>query len=164
MRSERFMHIDPDAYHNNELSLHDCTTNEVSFADGVLHFQLPDGFWVTSSHPENPYGKTVRTDAAAVEFTVQDLEDITVEVFTAYSFLGLKRTRVDTWTMAQLMTAINSGKCTLEFVTQYRSYFEQMWHCVIHSGKKPYYRDCHLYLPQTKAAFYWNALCPDREW
>ena len=159
-----FMHADPDIFHSHELSLHDCTADRISFTEGSLCFDLPDGLWVTPCHPENPYGKTVRTNAAEVQFSVKDINDILVDVFTGYTWLGSKRTRVDTWTMAQLMTAINSGKCTLEFLTQYRSYYEQLWHCVIHSDRKPYYRDCHIYLPQTQAVFCWNTLCPDREW
>ena len=70
----------------------------------------------------------------------------------------------DIWEINKLVSTINNGECSIEFIYQYRTYFEQMWHCVIHSKKKPYYRECQLHLPETEATFFWNDLCPDREW
>jgi hypothetical protein len=78
--------------------------------------------------------------------------------------VGQQKKRVKNWHVEQLIAAINSKKYTLEFITQYRSHYEQMWHCVIHSKKKLYYRDCQLYLPKTEATFFWNNLRPDCEW
>ena len=164
MTFKNFMHTDPDAFHDNELTLHDCIANKVLFENNTLYFCLPDGFWVTPHHKENTFGKTVRTDASAVSFTVGNLDEITVRVFTRNRWFWPNKTYTENWPVEQLISIINSGKCTLEFITQYKSHYEQMWHCVIHSEKKPYYRECQLYLPETEAAFFWNDLRPDREW
>jgi hypothetical protein len=159
-----FLHKDPDAFHGKELTLHDCVADHISFENGILRFHMPDGFWVTPHHERNTCGKVVRTDEAIVDFSVADMEDVTFQVFTRHRWLFFRGTTVKIWDIAQLISAVNSGKCTIEFITQYRSYYEQMWHCAIRSRKKPYYRECQLYLPQTQATFYWNNLRPDREW
>ncbi|MDD6886877.1 MAG: hypothetical protein PUE41_00165 [bacterium] len=161
---DEFIHKDPDEFHDKELTLHDCIADSISYENGILRFCLPDGFWITPHHKENDCGKTVRTDASAVDFTIEDIDDITVEVFTRNAWMFSKRTSVEIGDMEQLISAVNSGKCTIEFIAQYRSCFEQMWCCAIRSEKKPCYRTCQLHLPNTRAAFYWNNLCLDREW
>ena len=140
MACEEFKHIDPDEYHGKELTLHDCIADQILFENDALHFRLPEGFWITPHHKENAVGKTVRTDASTVSFSVGDIEEITVRVFTRNTWCWSKKMRVENWHMEQLIASVNSGKCTLEFITQYRTHYEQMWHCVIHSGKKPYYK------------------------
>ena len=82
MAYENFKHIDPDAFHGKELTLHDCIADKISVEKGSLHFHLPDGFWVTPHHKENASGKTVRTDASTVSFSTEDIDEITVCVFT----------------------------------------------------------------------------------
>ena len=161
---ESFKHVDPDAFHDNEITLHDCTADKISFENGVLLFYLPDGFWVTPHHKDNTFGKIVRTDASVVSFCVEDINDIIVRVFTKNTWCRRQKARVEYLHMNELIDAVNSGKRTLEFITQYRSYNEQMWHCVIHSKKKPYYAECQIHLPETDATFLWNELRPDRAW
>ena len=164
MINDNFKHIDPDEFHGKEISLHDCIADKVSIEDSALCFSLPDGFWITPHHKENMCGKTIRTGASAVTLTVKDIDDVTVRVFVRNTWCWAIKTRVENWHIEQLVAAINSGKCTFEFITQYRSHYEQMWHCSIRSNKKPYYRECQLYLPKTEATFFWNDLRPDREW
>ena len=162
MAVKNFQHCDPDAFHGMELTLYDCVADRISYENNTLRFYLPDGFWVTPHHRANTCGKVVRTDAALVDFSIEDLGDISIAVFTRHRWL--RKTTVAYWDMEQLIAEVNSGKCTLEFVTQYRTYGEQLWHCSIRSGKKPYFRECQLQLPNTAATFYWNVLRYDREW
>ena len=156
-----FKHIDGDVSHDHTLTLHDCIADRVCDSDGMLRFFLPDGIWITPHHKENPLGKTVRTDAAVVDFRAEDLKEITVQVFTRRRF---RKTKVDFWAMKDLMDAINHKGWELEFIYQYRATFEQLWTCSLRSRKKPYYRKCQIHLPRTEATFYWNDLLPDREW
>lgn len=164
MAYERFNHIDPDEFHGKELTLHDCIANNIIYKNNTLRFYLPDGFWVTTHHKANPSEKVVRTDTSAVDFSIKDIGDAMVYVFTRHRWLWFRKISVEIWDMEQFIALVNSGKCTVEFITQYRTYGEQMWHCSIRSSKKPYYRECQLYLPESKATFFWNDLCLDREW
>ena len=164
MVNNNFNHIDPDEFHGKELTLHDCISDKISFENNTLRFYLPDGFWVTPHHIENTSEKVIRTDASVVDFSIEDIDDIIVRVFTGHRWLGFRNTSVELWDMEQLISSINCEKCTLEFITQYRTHYEQMWHCAIHSKKKPYYRECQLHLPETEATFFWNDLRLDREW
>jgi len=161
---EKFIHNDPDAFHGKELTLHDCISDKISFENGILRFNMPDGFWVTTHHNDNECGKIVRTGVSKVDFTVKDLDDITVRVFRPKRWCWSRKTSVEVWHIEHLISEVNSGRCTIEFVTQYRTYFEQMWHCIIHSKKKLYYRECQLHLPETDAIFRWNNLRPECEW
>lgn len=164
MNFRDFMHNDPDECHDKDLTLHDCIADKISIVNGFLYFYFPNGFWITDSHKDNEYKKTIRTDSSLVEFAVKDTDDILLQVFTSKTFCRLRKSIVENWNVEQLLSTVNSNKCTIEFITQYRSYFEQMWHCIIHSNKKPYYRECQLYLPGTKATFFWNNLRPECEW
>ena len=156
-----FTHNDPDHYHDSELTLHDCIAEKILYKDGVLQFSFPDGFWVTPNHNKNDLGKTVKTDASQVDFLVDDINDIEIHVYTRTIF---KNTKVEFWDAGDLINAINCGKCTIEFIYQYRNFFEQMWRCALHFERKPYYRECQLYIPETKATYRWNNLLSDREW
>ena len=164
MAYESFDHIDPDEFHGKELTLHDCIANTITYKRKTLRFFLPDGFWVTTHHKANLSGKVVRTDASVVDFSIDDMDDVILRVFTAHRWLWFRRTSVEIWNMEQLIALVNSGKCTVEFITQYRTYGEQLWHCAIRSNRKPYYRECQILFPDTNATFYWNNLCLDREW
>ena len=157
MFNKKFIHNDPDIFHGHELTLHDCETDKILFKNGILYFNLPDGFWVTPEHKANEYKKVVRTGPAIVKFTINDIDDIHIRMFT-------QKTKVKIWNMEQLINAVNSGKYLLEFITQYRAHAEQMWLCDITSKRKPYYKECQLYLPETEASFHWNELRPEREW
>ena len=164
MTYENFKHVDPDEYHDRELTLHDCIADKITFKNNTLSFCLPDGLWITPHHKDNTTENIVRTDTSAVSFSVEDVGEITVRVFIRNIWCRSKKLRVEDWSIEQLVALVNSEKCTLEFITQYRSHYEQMWHCVIRSKKKPYYMECQLYLPATKATFFWNELRPDRKW
>ena len=142
--------------------MHDCIVENVSYTDGVLRFFLPEGLWIAPTHKENILGKVVKTDAAVVDFRIEDIDDIIVRVFTRNRFT--RRTKVEIWEMRDLMESVNSGEYKIEFIYQYRTYFEQMWQCAIRSNVKPYYRECQLHLPDTDAVYRWNDLRPDHEW
>ena len=68
-----FAHCDTSSAH---LSLHDCIAEKAYFADGKLGFLLSDGFWISPDHPESDLSALVRTDAAKVEYTLEDGRDV----------------------------------------------------------------------------------------
>ena len=164
MNNAQFLHKDPDSFHDHELILHDCIANKIFFENGVLRFSFPDGFWITPNHNENQLNKTVRTDFSEAEFTVENIDDITVRIFKRNRSFRYQKTTVEDMNIEKLISDVNQGKCAIEFITQYRSFYEQMWECVIRSEKKPYHIECQLYLPNTRATYYWNNLRADHEW
>ena len=159
-----YKNVDPDEFHDKCLTLHDCIADKIKYENHALHFYFPDGFWITTKHKSNASGKVLRTDASVVAFSLEDIADIYLRVFTRKRRFLFTKTSVEIWDIERLIDSVNSGKCTIEFVTQYRSYFEQLWHCEIRSHKKPYFRECQLIIPNTNATYFWNNLCLDREW
>ena len=164
MLNKIYTNIDPDQFHDKELILHDCVANKILFENNTLRFYSPDGFWVTPHHIANTSEKVVRTDASIVDFSIEDIDDVMIDVFTRRRWLWFHNESVELWDMERLIAKVNSGECTIEFITKYKSHYEQMWHCAIRSKKKPCYRECYLHSPATNATFYWNTLCLDREW
>ena len=156
-----FAHNDPDNCHDKELTLHDCVADKITYKSGVLEFFFSDGFWIVPCHGENDLGKTVRTDASQVAFHIDNIEDVDIQVYTRNFF---KKTKVEFWSANDLLDVVNSGKCTIEFIYQYRASFEQMWLCALNFKKKPYYKECYLHLPGATATYKWNNLLPNREW
>jgi len=161
MTKPEFIHNEDDKCHDNTLTLHDCIADKVDCCDGFLRFHFPQGFWIYSGHAENNTGKTVKTDAAVVDFFIEDLDEIKAHVLTPKLF-GTKKEEL--WEVKDVIDLINGGNCSIEFIYQYRTFFEQMWECAIRSEKKPHYRRCQLHLPKSKAVFRWNNLRNDCVW
>ena len=52
------------------ISLHECRATGMQVGDRVISFTFEDGICIGKKHPRNTYGKTLRTDAAQVEFNL----------------------------------------------------------------------------------------------
>ncbi len=159
MSDYEFKHKDEDSSHDDSLSLHDCVAEKIEVFDGCLRFVMPDGFWITPKHKCNNTKYILKTDASVVDFRIDDIDDIIVRVFTRG--VNNRKTNVEFWKIIDLIRGVNNGDYSIEFVYQYRSYFEQMWYCAIHSKKKPYYKECQLHIPQTEAVYRWDDLRPE---
>ena len=158
---KEFKHCDPDCSHDLTLTLHDCEAEKISVGKDRIRFYLKEGFWIVPNHTKNTAGKAVRTDAAMVEFRVEDVDDIYIEVFTRGIF---RKTRAEYPEFSEIIKAVNNGECTIEFIYQYRTFFEQMWRCALRSKKEPHYRECYIHLPKAEASFCWNNLRSECEW
>ena len=140
------------------ISLHDCRAERSSFENGVLTFYFPkDGFWVLSDHTANSTVEPVRTDASEVRFQLlyEDAEDdFDCYVFDKKSERKSVRKR---WTVSELVSALNSGKYQLEFLYRYvGGYKELVFYCEICQKKKPYRRECQLWLSVQDVTYCWN--------
>ena len=144
------------------VSAHDCHVTKVLFENGVLSFVFDDGIWVSNRHPGNATDKTIHTDVAELKFYLEsgDECDITMYVFEEKS----KMTVREEWEPSKLIESINSGKCTLEFLYDYKGYHSMIVECWLWSDKKPYHRECEIKLSITQVKYCWNDFCEDREW
>lgn len=159
MMNEKFLHNDPDDYHDSKLTLHDCIADKISFFNNVLSFNMTDGFWVCTDHEASGLSNTVRTDAAQVDFKVVPDKHFPVymEVFRNRKY---RKTVVEYWDLEKLMSVVNSGKYQLGFIYQYRTHFEQMWQCwLLYKGC--WYGECQLHIPYSTATYRWNNLRED---
>ena len=155
-----FLHCDRD---EDLFTLHDCITDRVYFADNVLSFDFPDGFWVLPDHSEGIPDKVVRTDASKVTYTLMDDEyDVTIYVFEKSLFGQIVRKE---WSIGDLVDKINSGKCKLEFLYRYnQGEHNAVWRCNLRTSKKPYFKDCWIEITYASVQYEWNRLCEDRIW
>ena len=150
---------------NNEehLTLHDCRADRAELKDGVLSFWFPEGFWVTSRHPENSTGKTVRTDAARVDYVLRDArgDDVSVDVFTCLkSPYALRRS----YDLRKFMEIVNRPGWVLEFLYQYPDYWNRIIECVLWMPKRPWRKECQLKVDVSEVIYRWNNLRPEEVW
>ena len=153
-----YKHYDRDGA---AISLHDSRAEKVTFENGVMTFCfLEDGFWILPDHEENTTGEPVRTDASEVKFHLlyEDAED-DVHCYVFYKKSAKKAVRKQ-WALSELVSAINSGKVQLEFLYRYvGGYKEQVFACELLSDKKPYHRECQLWLSVRDVTYCWNDVC-----
>lgn len=154
-----YKHCDvSDAY----ISLHDCHAASILYENGVITFTFPDGIWVTNECPDNALKKTVRTDMAEVQISLdlKSEDDITVYIFEE----RFRKTLRKEWKLSKLMEYVNHKKCTLEFLYQYKGYRSMIIECCLWSKRKPHHRECELKVSLQDIRYYWNELCEEREW
>ena len=155
-------------YRHNEkneehLTLHDCRAIRVAMNDGVLSFWFDEGFWVMSSHPENPTGKTVRTGPARVDYVLREQsgDDVSVDVFTRLRWPHALRT---VWELPRLLEALNRDGWGLEFLYQYPGGWNRIIECWLWMPKKPFHKECQLKMDVAEVLYRWNELRPECEW
>lgn len=156
MNNTGFFHNNPDNYHGNKLTVHDCIAEKITLDNNILSFCFPNGFWICPSHESGLADKTVRTDTAQVDFAVTHDKDfeIYLQVFKKRKF---RKTIVEYWDVQKLMKEVNCGKYELEFIYQYRANFEQMWLCYLRD-KGRLWCECQLHIPCDSATYRWNNL------
>ena len=152
-----YKHYDKDG---TAISLHDCRAEKATFENGVLTFCfLTDGFWIGSDHEANLTGEAVRTDASEVQFHLlyeDEEDDFDCYVFDKKSERKAVRKQ---WTISELVSAINSGKYRLEFLYRYvGGYKEKVFVCELCQKKKPYRRECQLWLSVQDVTYCWNEI------
>ena len=154
------LHRDTD---ESLVSLHDCRADRAALEDGVLSFFFPDGFWVTSKHPDNPTENTVRTGPARVDFVLRDSggDDAAVEVFTRLRWPHALRTA---WELPRLLGVINERGWELEFLYQYPGGWDRVIECWLWFDRRPWHRECRLKLDVKQAFYCWNELREDAVW
>lgn len=150
----RYHHQDTDA---RFLSLHDCSAEKVSYEQETLSVYFPDGFWLLENHPENPTGEVVKTDAAKVAFSVLDEG---TDGVTVYTFGKTKRGRSvrKEWPLADFMKTVNNGTYRVEFVGQYEGYQSRLYTCYVYFDKRPWCRECQIWIHTDKVTFCWNQI------
>lgn len=151
-----YKHYDKDGA---AISLHDCRAEKATFEKGILTFYFPeDGFWIGPDHEENSTGEAVRTDAFEVRFHLlgESEEESQCYVFDLKSERKAVRKQ---WTISELVSALNSGKHQLEFLYRYAGgYKELVFSCWLWDNKKPYDRECQLWLSVQDVTYCWNEI------
>lgn len=152
-----YLHCDHDEKY---VTLHDCRATRVSLEDGELIFHFPDGFCIGSLHPENPYRKPIMTDAAEVRYHLFRGKSWSVY---GYIFDHKKPGKAIRWdySVEQLMADVNEKGGQLEFLYQYLDENCRIIKCELWFDKKPYHRECELFLHADAVDYLWNRLCKE---
>ena len=160
MSERKYTHCEND---ENLFSLHDCVAKSAYFRDGVFGFELEDGFWVLTDHPDNSTNEVVRTDFSKIEFALEDGEDYDFRIYVLSKNIFGQMVCKE-WTVNEFLDKINNGKYQLEFVYEYSRYNSKIFECDLRSSKKPYRKECILRISLTHINYYWNNLREDRTW
>lgn len=151
-----YKHYDKDGA---AISLHDCKAEKATFEKGILTFYFPeDGFWICSDHEENSTGEAVRTNASEVRFHLLYETEDESQCYVFDKKSERKSVRKE-WTISELVSAINSGKYQLEFLYRYAGGYKGLvFYCEICQKKKPYRRECQLWLSVQDVTYCWNEI------
>lgn len=155
-----FSHCDSN---DKYVSLHDCKAEMAWFENGILGFEFPDGFWITPDNPESDLDVLVRTDASKIEFVLLDGDEFDIQIFVVEENIFKQSVRKE-WSVHKLVSAINSGEVTLEFLYQYIDGCSRIVECVLWSKRKPYCRECQIKLHLRDVHYHWNKILKDRIW
>lgn len=145
------------------ISLHDCCAEKMSFENGVLSFDFPDGFWVTDKHPENKSDNIVRTDTSKVQYEIIDNE---IDGIRIYIFKQTKLNKIirEEWEPENFISAVNNGDFKVEFITQYKAFQSILHKCWVWFDKAPYHFECEIILETENVKYNWNRLRYDSVW
>lgn len=148
---------------NDNIVLHDCYANSMSYENGVLAFVFPEGFWVTPQHIKNDSDKIVRTDLSQVTFELLDrvAEDVRIYIFR-------KNENADTireeWELDNFINKVNSGFFKIEFIDEYKAYQSILYKCWVHFDNEPYHYECEIIIDTENVIYNWNQLRYECEW
>ena len=148
---------------NDNIALHDCYANSMSYENGVLAFVFPEGFWVTPQHIKNDSDKIVRTDLSQVTFELLDrvAEDVRIYIFK-------KNENADTireeWELDNFINKVNSGFFKIEFIDEYKAYQSILYKCWVHFDNEPYHYECEIIIDTENVIYNWNQLRYECEW
>lgn len=145
------------------ISLHECRATGMQVGDRVISFTFEDGICIGKKHPRNTYGKTLRTDAAQVEFNLP--VGTPDENVTCYVFFEKKngKTIRKKFSMEKLMRKINEKGRPLEFLSAYKGGDTVVYECVLWRKKKQSGRECVLVIRNDGTSCRWNELCPEKK-
>ncbi len=154
-----YKHCDID---DSFISLHDYYANKIIVEDSMISFYFENGFWITPDHKYNNLNNTVGTDSSMVNFYFEKeyADEILIYVFRKNIFRNTIR---EEWNLQKLTDFINNKRFRLEILYQYKGYNELIFDCWLHTDKKPYFYECQLKIPTTKATYCWNNLCEDQK-
>lgn len=142
---------------NDNIVLHDCYANNMSYENGVLAFVFPEGFWVTPQHIKNDSDKIVRTDLSQVTFELLDrvAEDVRIYIFR-------KNENADTireeWELDNFINKVNSGFFKIAFIDEYKAYQSILYKCWVHFNNEPYHYECEIIIDTENVIYNWNQL------
>ncbi len=137
-------------YDDENIGLHDCRINQMSYENGVLSFCFYDGIFVIGEGVDEP----VRTGRARMDCHIIDEEIDGVSIYVFDKKTNGRSIRID-WT-DNFIAAINDGSFEYEFVTTYKSYQHILFKGYVWFDKKPYCKECEIELHTDKVTFMWD--------
>ena len=139
-------------YKYGEISLHDCRITSIAESNGDIILNFEDGYWVTTTNPQNPYGKVLRTDASRLVLVGGSCEDV---IFNGKKFL---------WD--EFCSKINSGKWSYECITECYTDTKIVYHGWVWERKRSHQPDpeCQIWLTYQSLIYNWNKIREDRQW
>lgn len=137
-----YKHIETDLA---AVGLHDRRATHVEYADGILAFDFPDGFFILSG--DEPY----RSGPARMECHILD-GDFYVSLFTEKPHgLALREDFTD-----RFADALNKDGLEYEFVTMYTGYERLLFKGCLWSKKRPYHKECEIEIRTDGVKYFWN--------
>ncbi len=134
---------------SENLSLHDCRANRMSWEDGILSFFIPDGIWIVEK------GEAIKTNSSRVDFEVMDKNVDDVDIYLFRKTRSGKVIR-EQWKVDNFINAVNEGTFEVEFLYKYLGYQYILYKCCVWFKKAPYCYECEIEMHSTKMVCRYN--------
>jgi len=141
-----------EEYKYDKFSLHDCRVTSIVENDGNIELHFSDGFYICESHPENPYSRAHRTNAACVTLLNATCESI---------FHAGKK-----FSWNDFCSNINAGKWRFECLTECYADNRLVYEGLLHDKHGELNPDagCNIWLTFQKIVCKWNIVCEQKAW
>ena len=156
-------HTSKNDYPN--IILHDCFVTNISTQNNDIIFEFDDGFWITDTHKENPYGQILRTGKSQMLFSNVDYDFSGIYIFKELKvFKKLMFTNRVSLAMKDFIAKINSGKWSFEIKDELYAWHQAVFVGDVRFNHRPYRREFQIDLNVKEMIYSWNEIREDRVW
>ncbi len=151
-----------------DIILHDCVVTKITLDGDDLVMEFDDyGFWIGENNKQNPFGNMLRTEKSELRFVDFDTWS-NIYIFKRYNLFRkfFHTSRIDL-SLEKLISNVNSGKWTFEFIYEYYTSSTQALAifngCINVKNKRKNY-DCQIESDCSKMVYSWNKIREDAPW
>ena len=148
---------------HDQITLHDCLSDDIRVEGNDLIVNFPDGFWVLPFNGYHDDDLALRTGPSQVVFRDFDIYpiDLFYDIRLFRRSILCRRRRVE---LPQLLKMVNDGKHVLEFLWEYHRPGNNLYQCWLR--KKPYRQvaECQFEIQAQTIEYRWNEILPERKW
>ncbi len=139
------------------ISLRDCTVNDISQENDDVIFEFNNGFWILETNELNQYERTQCTDKSTLRFLNVNLEASDIYMFKPIRLSWARINTVRIKIKFPIFCArINRGDWQFIFKDEVYDDIRAVFDGYIYSKLKKRYRKCQIVLENEGTVYSWN--------
>jgi hypothetical protein len=148
---------------DRNISLCDCTVNDISQENDDVIFDFDNGFWLLQKNELNQFVRNAHTDKSSLRFSNVSLEASDIYMFKPIRLFGIRISTVRIKIKFPIFCArINRGDWQFIFKDEIYDDIRAVFDGYIYSKLKRRYRKCQIVFENEGTVYSWNEICGDR--